>query len=63
MNDDLFAFHSICFYLSFAKFVSRFCHFSSVAQPCLTLHDPMDCSMPDVPVHRQLQDVAQTHVR
>ena len=30
--------------------------FSSVAQSCLTLCDPMDCSMPGVPVHHQLPD-------
>ena len=28
--------------------------FSSVVQLCLTLHDPMDCSMPGLPVHHQL---------
>ena len=28
--------------------------FSSVAQSCLTLHDPMDHSMPGLPVHHQL---------
>ena len=28
--------------------------FSSVAQLCLTLCDPMDCSMPGFPVHHQL---------
>ena len=26
-------------------------HFSSVSQLCLTLCDPMDCSMPSLPVH------------
>ena len=36
--------------------------FSSVAQLCLTLCDPMDCSMPDFPVHHQLPELAQTHV-
>ena len=29
--------------------------FSSVPQSCLTLCDPMDCSMPGFPVHHQLQ--------
>ena len=29
--------------------------FSSVAQSCLTLYDPMDCSMPGFPVHHQPQ--------
>ena len=36
--------------------------FSSVAQSCLTLCDPMDCSMPDILVHHQLLELAQTHV-
>ena len=36
--------------------------FSSVAQSCLTLCDPMDCSTPGFPVHHQLQELAQTHV-
>ena len=36
--------------------------FSSVAQSCPTLCDPMDCSMPGFPVHHQLQGFAQTHV-
>ena len=36
--------------------------FSSVAQLCLTLWDPMDCSMPDFPVHHQLLEFAQTLV-
>ena len=36
--------------------------FSSVAQPCPTLCDPMDCSMPGLPVHHQLPEFTQTHV-
>ena len=36
--------------------------FSSVAQSCLTLCDPMDCSMPDFPVYHQLLELIQTHV-
>ena len=36
--------------------------FSSVAQPCPTLCDPMDCSTPGLPVHHQLLEFAQTHV-
>ena len=35
---------------------------SSVAQPCLTLCNPMDCSTPDIPVHHQLPEFTQTHV-
>ena len=36
--------------------------FSSVAQSCPTLCDPMDCSTPGLPVHHQLPELAQTHV-
>ena len=35
--------------------------FSSVAQSCPALCDPMDCSMPGFPVHHQLLELAQTH--
>ena len=36
--------------------------FSSVAQSCLTLCDPMNRSTPGLPVHHQLPDFTQTHV-
>ena len=36
--------------------------FSSVAQSCLTLCDPMDCSIPGLPVYHQLLEPTQTHV-
>ena len=36
--------------------------FSSVAQICPTLYDPMDCSTPGFPVHHQLLELAQIHV-
>ena len=36
--------------------------FSSVAQLCQTLCDPMDCSTPGLPVHHQLPEFTQTHV-
>ena len=36
--------------------------FGSVAQLCLTLCDPMDCSMPGFPVCHQLLELAHTHV-
>ena len=36
--------------------------FSSVAQLCLTLCDPMDCSMSGLPVHHQLLELTQTQV-
>ena len=37
--------------------------FSSVAQLCLTLCDPTDCSMPGFSVHHQLLELAQIYVR
>ena len=36
--------------------------YSSVAQSCLTLCDPVDCSKPGLPVHHQLLEFTQTHV-
>ena len=36
--------------------------FSSVAQSCPTLCDPVDCTTPGFPVHHQLPELAQTHV-
>ena len=36
--------------------------FSSVAQSCLTLCDPMNRSMPGLSVHHQLPEFTQTHV-
>ena len=50
----------ICFTLlwqpSETKIISSV-QFSSVAQSCLTLCDPMNRSMPDLPVHHQLLDL------
>ena len=46
-------------------FVSRtvlLIQFSSVTQSCLTLCNPMNCSMPGLPVHYQLLESTQTHV-
>ena len=36
--------------------------FSSVAQSCPTLCDPMDCTTPGLSVHHQLLELTQTHV-
>ena len=36
--------------------------FSSVTQSYPTLYDPMDCSMPGLPVHHQLLEMTQTQV-
>ena len=35
--------------------------FSSVAQSCPTLRNPMNCSTPGLPVHYQLPEFTQTH--
>ena len=37
------------------------CCCCSVTQSCLTLCDPLDCSMPGFPVHHKLLELAQTH--
>ena len=37
-------------------------HFSSVAQSCPTLYNPMNRSTPGLPVHHQLPESIQTHV-
>ena len=36
--------------------------FSSVVQSCLTLRNPMNRSMPGLPVHHHLPEFTQTHV-
>ena len=36
--------------------------FSSVTQSRPTVCDPMNCSMPGLPVHHQLLEFTQTHV-
>ena len=46
----------ICFFLYSV-------HFSSVVQSCPTPWDPMNCSTPGFPVHHQLPEPTQTHVR
>ena len=44
--------------------ISHICsvNFSSVAQMCLILCDPMNHSTPGLPVHHQLPEFTQTHV-
>ena len=41
---------------------TKISHFSSVTQSCPTLCDPMNRSMPGLPVHHQLPEFTQTHV-
>ena len=66
-----YSFH-ICFLLSFFMMailmvmswylIVVLTEFGSVTQLCPTLCDPMDCSMPGLPVHHQLLEFTQTHV-
>ena len=49
-----------CFYAIHSNF--PFLRTPSVTQSCLTLCDPMDCSMPDFPFHHRLPEFTQTHV-
>ena len=51
----------ICSKPAWSKSISAFCC-CLVAQSCLTLCDPMDCSMPGFPVLQHLPELAQTHV-
>ena len=44
------------------KIPSALCCYCSVAQLCLTLCVPMDCSTPGFPVHHQFLEFTQIHV-
>ena len=57
----LLLFSSISLHCSLKK-AYFYIHFSSVAQSCLTLCDPMNHSTPGLPVHHQLPEFTQTHV-
>ena len=50
------------FYHQFYSYHLSSVQFSSVAQSCPTLCDPMNCSTPDLSVHHHLQEFTQTHV-
>ena len=49
-------------YSSLHVFILGTFQFSSVAQLCPTLCDPMNRSTPGLPVHHQLPEFTQTHV-
>ena len=53
---------SNCCFLTCIQISQEGGKFSSVAQPCLTLSDPMDCSTPGFPVHHQFPELVQAHV-
>ena len=46
----------------YCNHVSCSVQFSSVAQSCPTLCDPINCSTPGLPVHHQLLEFTQSHV-
>ena len=50
------------FYIMVITFSLLPCMFSSVAQSCTTLCDPMNHSTPGLPVHHQLLEFTQAHV-
>ena len=54
--------HKIPLHLLFFVHLGASVQFSSVAQSCPTLCDPMNCSTPGLPVHHQLPEFTQTHV-
>ena len=54
--------HSDVSIYSESESISRSVQFSSVAQSCPTLCDPMNRSMPGLPVHHHLPEFTQTHV-
>ena len=54
--------HSWFFRKLHSSFNIKQIQFSSAAQSCLTLCDPMNCSIPGLPVHYQLPDFTQTPV-
>ena len=54
--------HLALFILQLWEIVSLCIEFSSVAQLCPTLCDPMNRSTPDLPVHHQLPESTRTHV-
>ena len=48
----------VLFYRAFSQFLYIYSvQFSSVAQSCPTLHDPMNRSTPGLPVHHQLPEL------
>ena len=59
LYSDFFSFYLMSFF--HCRFPTRV-QFSSVTQLCPTLCDPMDYSMPGLPVCYQLLEFTQTHV-
>ena len=64
---EMYIMSTLCpeLWILFWKKLRNFCQvlqFSSVAQSCLTLCNPMNRSMPGLPVRHQLPEFTQTHV-
>ena len=59
MNDSI---NYTIFRTKWFRLGKLYLQFSSVAQLCPTLCDPMNCSTPGLPVHHQLPEFTQTHV-
>ena len=59
-SPGLLHYRQILYHLSHQR--SPLAQFSSVAQSCPTLCDPMNRSTPGLPVHHQLPEFTQTHV-
>ena len=57
-----YSIETICFGRKFNATLLNENQFSSVAQSCPTLCDPMNRSTPGLPVHHQLPEFTQTHV-
>ena len=59
IHEDFYLFSFVC--LTKCHVQRNTVQFSSVAQSCLTLCDPMNHSTPGLPVHHQLLEFTQTH--
>ena len=57
VTNIFFAYMYVSLYIYFSSV-----QFSSFAQSCLTLFDPMNGSTPGLPVHHQLPEFTQTHI-
>ena len=61
-HTTVYIFRTQTMYLKLINFQFSSVQFNSVTQSCPTLCEPMDCSMPGLPVHHQLPEFTQTHV-
>ena len=59
---EYICFTLLCQFLLYCKMNHASVQFRSVAQLCPTLCDPMNRSMPGLPVHHQLPEFTQTHM-